>query len=152
LREILGAERSIGGSNKAGGMLRGRWVPQSGLLDIGSVNKVKYSSDRRNSEHFATGGLRARYSALGGKPMQWAFRILAVSNGLIMAVMFLYQSPGEDPAGAGMRLGFAVFYALVLGAVLLTYHFVRTSWVRVPLLVLLGLPLLSIVYTMALSL
>lgn len=62
----------------------------------------------------------------GGPLMLWAFRILATLNGLLLALAFLYQSPGEDPAGAGLRLGFAVIYAVLLAAVLLVYRFVST--------------------------
>ena len=84
--------------------------------------------------------------------MLWAFRILAILNGLLLAAAFLYRSPGEDPAGAGMRLGFAVFYAVALALVLILYQFATTPWVRVPLLVVLALPALSVVYGMWLSL
>ena len=84
--------------------------------------------------------------------MLWAFRILAVLNGLLLAAAFLYQAPGEDPAGAGMRLGFAVLYAILLAIVLAVYRFAKTPWVRIPMLVLLALPLLSILYGIALSL
>ena len=84
--------------------------------------------------------------------MLWAFRILATLNGLMLAAAFLYRSPGEDPAGAGLRLGFAVVYAIALAVVLLLYHFVKTPWVRVPMLILLALPALSIVYGISLSL
>ena len=84
--------------------------------------------------------------------MVWSFRILAGVNLLLLAVAFLYQPPGEDPAGAGLRMGFAVFYAMALAVVLLLYRGVTTPWVRVPLLVLLALPLLSIAYGIALSL
>lgn len=84
--------------------------------------------------------------------MLWAFRILAGLNLLMLAAAFLYQSPGEDPAGAGIRIGFAVVYALALAVVLLVYHFVKTPWVRVPLLVVLTLPGLSILYGIYLSL
>jgi hypothetical protein len=84
--------------------------------------------------------------------MVWSFRILAGVNLVLLAAAFLYQAPGEDPAGAGLRLGFAVFYAMALAVVLLLYRFVTKPWVRVPLLVLLTLPLLSIVYGIALSL
>jgi hypothetical protein len=80
-----------------------------------------------------------------------AFRILATLNVLLLAVAFLYQSPGEDPAGAGLRLGFAVLYAIVLAAALLIYHFARTPWIRIPMLILLLLPALSIVYGIWLS-
>lgn len=84
--------------------------------------------------------------------MMWAFRILATLNGLLLAAAFLYQSPGEDPAGAGLRLGFAVFYGIALTVVVLLYHFVKTSWVRMPMLVLLALPMVSIAYGISLSL
>ncbi len=83
--------------------------------------------------------------------MLWAFRILATLNVLLLAVAFLYQSPGEDPAGAGLRLGFAVLYAIALAATLLIYHFARTPWIRIPMLILLLLPALSIVYGIWLS-
>jgi hypothetical protein len=84
--------------------------------------------------------------------MVWSFRILAGVNLLLLLAAFLYQAPGEDPAGAGLRLGFAVVYAMALAAVLLLYRFVKTSRLRVPLLVLLALPLFSIVYGIGLSL
>ena len=84
--------------------------------------------------------------------MRWPFRLLAALNGLLLAAAFRYRSSGEDPAGAGLRLGFAVFYAIALAAVLLLYRLVKTPWVRVPLLVLLALPLLSLVYGIWLSL
>lgn len=84
--------------------------------------------------------------------MQWTFRILAALNALLLAAAFFYQAPGEDTAGAGLRLGFAVFYAIALAVVLALYHFVKTPWVRVPLLVVLSLPALSIVYGIWLSL
>ena len=78
--------------------------------------------------------------------MLLGFRILATLNGLLLAAAFLYHSPGEDPAGAGLRLGFALFFAIALAAVLLLYHFFKTLWVRGPMLVVLTLPLLTIVY------
>lgn len=84
--------------------------------------------------------------------MQWTVRILAILNALLLAVTLFYQSPGEDPAGAGMRMGFAVVYAIALAGVLALYHFVKTPWVRVPLLVVLGLPVVSILYGISLSL
>jgi glucan phosphoethanolaminetransferase (alkaline phosphatase superfamily) len=84
--------------------------------------------------------------------MVWSFRILAGVNLLLLAAAFLYQAPGEDPAGAGIRLGFAVFYAIALAAALLLYKCITTPWVRVPILVLLAMPLLSIAYGIALSL
>lgn len=84
--------------------------------------------------------------------MVWSFRILAGVNLLLLLAAFLYQAPGEAPAGAGLRLGFAVVYAMALAAVLLLYRFVKTSRLRVPLLVLLALPLFSIVYGIGLSL
>jgi len=80
--------------------------------------------------------------------MFWAFRILATLNALMLAAAFLYRSPGEDAAGTGMRIGFAVFYAIALAVVLLLYHFVKTPWVRVPMLVVLTLPIVLIVYGM----
>jgi|GEM_PF-5379170 hypothetical protein len=80
--------------------------------------------------------------------MFWAFRILATLNALMLAAAFLYRSPGEDAAGMGMRIGFAVFYAIALAVVLLLYHFVKTPWVRVPMLVVLTLPIVLIVYGM----
>ena len=73
-------------------------------------------------------------------------------NVLLLLVAFFYQAPGEDPAGAGLRLGFAVFFAIALALVLLLYRFVKTPWLRVPLLVVLALPLLSIAYGIGLSL
>lgn len=84
--------------------------------------------------------------------MLWTFRILVALNVLLLAAAFLYQSPGEDPAGAGLRLGFAVFYAIAFGIVVLIYRVVGTSWVRVPMLILLALPALSILYGISLSL
>jgi len=84
--------------------------------------------------------------------MLWAFRILTTLNALLLAAAFVYRSPGEDPAGAGLRLGFAVFYAVALAAVLLIYRSAKTRWVRLPLLLLLTLPALSIIYGIALSL
>jgi glucan phosphoethanolaminetransferase (alkaline phosphatase superfamily) len=82
----------------------------------------------------------------------WTFRILAAVNVLLLLAAFFYQAPGEDPAGAGLRLGFAVVYAIALAMVLLLYRFVKTLWPRVPLLVVLALPLLSIVYGIGVSL
>jgi hypothetical protein len=84
--------------------------------------------------------------------MKLTFRILAAVNALLLVVTLFYQSPGEDPAGAGLRMGFAVIYAIALAAVLALYHFVKTPWVRVPMLVLLGLPVISILYGISLSL
>lgn len=84
--------------------------------------------------------------------MAWAFRILVALNLLLLAFTLFYQSPGEDPAGAGLRMGFGVAYVIALGLVLPLYHFVKTAWVRVPLLVLLALPALSILYGIWLSL
>ena len=84
--------------------------------------------------------------------MVWTFRILAAVNVLLLLAAFFYQAPGEDPAGAGLRLGFAVVYAIALAMVLLLYRFVKTLWLRVPLLVVLALPLLSIVYGIGVSL
>lgn len=46
----------------------------------------------------------------------------------------------------------AVFYAMAVAAVLLLYRLLTTPWVRLPFMVLLALPLLSIVYGIALSL
>ena len=73
-------------------------------------------------------------------------------NGLLLAAAFLYRAPGEDPAGAGLRLGFAVVYAIALAVVLALYLFVKTPLLRVPMLVLLALPFFSIVYGISLSL
>lgn len=82
----------------------------------------------------------------GGLAMLWAFRILATLNGLLLAAAFFYQSPGEDPAGAGLRLGFALFFAIALACVLLLYRFCKTPLVRIPMLVLLTLPMLTVFY------
>jgi hypothetical protein len=90
--------------------------------------------------------------ALGVCAMVWTFRILATLNLLMLAAAFLYRAPGEDPAGAGLRLGFAVFYGIALALVLLVYHFVKANWVRVPMLALLTIPALSILYGIWLSL
>ncbi|MEP7348423.1 MAG: hypothetical protein ABI668_00565 [Sphingorhabdus sp.] len=68
------------------------------------------------------------------------------------ALIEIAAAAGEDPAGAGLRLGFAVFYALALAVVLLLYHFVKTPWVRVPMVILLALPRVSIAYGISLSL
>ena len=84
--------------------------------------------------------------------MLWTFRILATLNGVLLLIAFFYKSSGEDPAGTGMRLGFAFFFAIAFAAVLLIYHFGKAPWVRVPMLALLILPLLSIVYGVSLSL
>lgn len=84
--------------------------------------------------------------------MVWTFRILAALNLLLLAVTFFYQSPGEDPAGAGMRIGFAAAYLIALAVVLGLYAAVKTKWVRMPLLVVLALPLVSIGYGIVLSL
>lgn len=84
--------------------------------------------------------------------MVWTFRILAGLNVLLLAFAFFYQSPGEDPAGAGMRLGFAVAYLIALAVVLGFYALVKARWVRIPLLVILALPLVSILYGIFLSL
>ena len=78
--------------------------------------------------------------------MQWPFRILLAANALMLAAAFLYKSPCEDPAGTGLRLGFAIFYAVCLAVVLLLYHFINTPWVRIPMLALLTLPLFIIAY------
>jgi hypothetical protein len=75
----------------------------------------------------------------------WTFRILAGLNLLLLALALFYQSPGEDPAGEGMRMGIAVFYGLVLGIVLALYR-IKAQWLRVILLVLLALPPLLVVY------
>ena len=83
--------------------------------------------------------------------MLWTFRILAGLNGLMLAAAFLYQSPGEDSAGAGIRLGIAVVYALALAIVFVIYHFAKTPWVRVPMLVLLALPIILVVHGLSLS-
>ena len=84
--------------------------------------------------------------------MIWAFRILAALNLLLLAAAFLYQSPGEDPAGAGMRMGFAVAYLIALAVVLGLYALVKAKWVRLPLLAILALPFVSILYGIFLSL
>lgn len=84
--------------------------------------------------------------------MQWAFMILAGTNLVLLALAFLYKPSGEDPAGEGMRLAFALFYAIALAAVLLLYRFVHRRGVRIALLVILTLPLLSILYGISLSL
>jgi hypothetical protein len=78
--------------------------------------------------------------------MKWAFRILAALNLLLLAVALFYQAPGEDPAGAGMRLGFAVFFGIALALMLLLYRVAKTDWIRTPILIVLAVPLLSIVY------
>lgn len=78
--------------------------------------------------------------------MRWIFRILATLNLTLLGIAFFYQSPGEDPAGAGLRLSFAVVYALALAAVLLIYRLVKATWLRTAMLVLLALPALSIGY------
>lgn len=83
--------------------------------------------------------------------MLWAFRLLLGLNLLMLAAAFLYQSPGEDPAGAGLRLGAAVVYALTLGAAVLIYRFAKSPWVRVPMLALMTLPVVSILYGIWLS-
>ena len=83
--------------------------------------------------------------------MRWTFRILAALNIVLLAMAFLYRSPGEDPAGAGLRLGFAVVYAIALAAVLLIHSLVKATWVRAAMLVLLALPALSIGYGIWLS-
>ena len=83
--------------------------------------------------------------------MLWAFRFLAALNVALLAAAFLYHSSGEDPAGAGMRLGFATLYAIALAVVLLLYRLVKTPWVQVPLLIVLTVPLLSILYGVWLS-
>lgn len=83
--------------------------------------------------------------------MKWAFRILAALNGVLLVVALFYQAPGEDPAGEGMRLGFAVFFAIALAIVLLLYRVVKTNWVRGPLLAIMALPVLSIGYGIWLS-
>ena len=84
--------------------------------------------------------------------MTWAFRILAGLNLLLLAVALFYQAPGEDPAGEGLRLGFAFFFAIALGLMLALYRFAKTDWIRIPILVVLTVPLLSIVYAAYLSL
>lgn len=78
--------------------------------------------------------------------MTWAFRILATLDIVLLGAASFYQSPGEDPAGAGMRLGFAVVFAILLAGALLLYRFAATPWVRVPVLLVLALPVLSLVY------
>ncbi len=83
--------------------------------------------------------------------MLWTFRILAGLNILMLAAAFLYQSPGEDPAGISMRIGIAVFYALFLAAVLAIYHFAKSRWARIPMLILLALPILLVVHGLSLS-
>lgn len=83
--------------------------------------------------------------------MIWAFRILAMLNGLMVAAALLYQSPGEDPAGAGMRLGFAVFYAIALTIVIALYRWITARWFRIVLLMILALPIVSLAYGVALS-
>jgi hypothetical protein len=90
-------------------------------------------------EHFgASGGQLARVMPttrpqhvvgycpyVGGRFMVWSFRILTGVDLVLLAAALLYQVPGEDPAGAGLRLGFAVFYAMASAVVLLLYRFVR---------------------------
>jgi hypothetical protein len=83
--------------------------------------------------------------------MKWTFRILAALNLLLLAAALFYRAPGEDPAGEGMRMGFAVFYGIALGVVLALYR-IKAEWLRVILLVLLTLPPLSILYGIYLSL
>jgi hypothetical protein len=84
--------------------------------------------------------------------MVWAFRILVALNLVLLAVALFYQAPGEDPAGAGMRMGFAVFFGIALALMLALYHFAKTDWIRVPILVVLTVPFLSIGYGIFLSL
>lgn len=83
--------------------------------------------------------------------MTLVFKILAALDIVLLGAAFLYQSPGEDPAGAGLRLGFAVIFAVLLAGALLLYHFVATPWVRVPVLIVLALPILSMLYGVWLS-
>lgn len=83
--------------------------------------------------------------------MLWTFRILVALNGLLLLIAFFYQSSGEDPAGQGIRIGFAIMYAIAMAGILLAYRLFKTPWVRIPMLVLLTLPCLSIVYDIALS-
>jgi hypothetical protein len=77
--------------------------------------------------------------------MVWTFRILAGLNLLLLALALFYQSPGEDPAGEGLRMGIAVVYGVALGVVLALYR-IKATWLRVILLVLLALPPLVVVY------
>ena len=37
--------------------------------------------------------------------MVWSFRILAGVNLVLLAAASIYQAPGADPPGAGLRLG-----------------------------------------------
>ena len=83
--------------------------------------------------------------------MTWAFRILAALNGLMLAMALFYQSPGEDPAGAGLRLGFAVFYGIALAVAIGLHQWIKARWFRVIILVVLASPILSLVYGIALS-
>jgi hypothetical protein len=83
--------------------------------------------------------------------LTWAFRLLATLNALLLTAAFLYQSPGEDAAGAGLRLWYAIVYAVALGAVLLVHQLVKIRWVRVTMLALLAVPLLLILYGVARS-
>lgn len=84
--------------------------------------------------------------------MPTTFRMLVALNAVLLLIAFFYQSPGEDPAGGGIRLGFAVLYAIIFVSVLLIYRFGRTPWVRVPMLAVLTLPLLLILYGISRSL
>lgn len=83
--------------------------------------------------------------------MQWTFRILAGLNSLLLALAFFDKPTGEDPAGEGMRLAFALFYAVALAVVAAVYHLIKKRWVRVTMLAILTLPLISILYGIWLS-
>lgn len=79
--------------------------------------------------------------------LTWAFRVLAILNALLLTAAFFYPSAGEDAAGAGLRLYFAILYATGLSLVLLVHHFTKKSrWVQVIVLVLLALPVLLTLY------
>jgi len=84
--------------------------------------------------------------------MRWAFRILAGLNLLVVAFGFLYQPPGEDPAGTGMRLGLAALYAIYVGAAVGIHVLVKARWVEVAMVVLLALPAVWALYILSLSL
>jgi len=84
--------------------------------------------------------------------MTLVFRVLVGLNALLLAFTLFYRSSGEDPAGEGMRMGFAAVYLVSLAVVLAIYQLVKWQPVRVVMLALLCLPVLITLYGVTLML
>ena len=81
--------------------------------------------------------------------MKWVFWLVVGVDALAMLAMIFADDSNQDAAGRGLQSGFGVIGFIILAGLAALYWFSRTRVIRVPVLILLVLPIIFGAYRFA---